>query len=121
MKSSLESFIERAAGKQVLVVGDLMLDEYQWGSAPRLSAEAPVPVVEIQRRTFAVGGAGNAAANVASLGGIALLGAVVGADRAARWLARGGADLTPAGSQILAGGRAAARPPGHDARGLPTP
>ncbi len=46
-------------GKKILVVGDVMLDEYIWGSVRRISPEAPVPVVEVQRRTFVPGGAAN--------------------------------------------------------------
>lgn len=67
-------------GKCVLIVGDVMLDEYIWGEVQRISPEAPVPVVEVRRRTYAPGGAANTAANVASLGGRALLGGVVGRD-----------------------------------------
>lgn len=67
-------------GKCVLIVGDVMLDEYIWGEVRRISPEAPVPVVEVRRRTYAPGGAANTAANVASLGGRALLGGVVGRD-----------------------------------------
>jgi D-beta-D-heptose 7-phosphate kinase/D-beta-D-heptose 1-phosphate adenosyltransferase len=68
------------ARKRVLIVGDVMLDEYIWGEVRRISPEAPVPVVEIQRRTYVPGGAANTAANVVSLGGTALLGSVVGCD-----------------------------------------
>jgi rfaE bifunctional protein kinase chain/domain len=64
----------------VLTVGDVMLDEYVWGEVQRISPEAPVPVVEVQRRTHVPGGAANAAAGVVALGGRALLGGVVGAD-----------------------------------------
>ena len=64
----------------VLVVGDLMLDEYLWGQVNRISPEAPVPVVEVQRRSFTAGGAANTAANVASLGGRAIVAGIVGAD-----------------------------------------
>jgi D-beta-D-heptose 7-phosphate kinase/D-beta-D-heptose 1-phosphate adenosyltransferase len=67
-------------GKRVLVVGDVMLDEFVWGDTYRISPEAPVPVVRVGRRTFVPGGAGNVAANVVSLGGEAVLGGVVGAD-----------------------------------------
>ena len=70
------------AGLPVLLVGDLMLDEFIWGSVSRISPEAPVPVLEVQRRTFAVGGAANTAANVVALGGVAVLAGVVGADAA---------------------------------------
>src|SRR3990167_5571277 len=55
-------------GKKYLVVGDLMLDVYKRGSSVRLSPEAPVPVVKLEGTIFMPGGAGNAAANLASLG-----------------------------------------------------
>jgi D-glycero-beta-D-manno-heptose-7-phosphate kinase len=74
------SLLQIFAEASVLVVGDIMLDEYVWGRVERISPEAPVPVVELRRRTNVVGGAANAAANVASLGGHALLGGVVGRD-----------------------------------------
>ena len=67
-------------GKRILIVGDIMLDEYIWGTVHRISPEAPVPVVEFQQRTYSLGGAANAAANVASLGGHAILGGAVGKD-----------------------------------------
>lgn len=53
---------------RVLVVGDLMLDRYISGSVDRISPEAPVPVVRVEEESWAVGGAGNVAANVAALG-----------------------------------------------------
>ncbi|MGF1452566.1 MAG: bifunctional heptose 7-phosphate kinase/heptose 1-phosphate adenyltransferase [Opitutales bacterium] len=65
---SVSHFGDAAARLRVLVIGDLMLDHYIWGEASRISPEAPVPVVEVQRDTFAAGGAGNAAANLAGLG-----------------------------------------------------
>jgi D-beta-D-heptose 7-phosphate kinase/D-beta-D-heptose 1-phosphate adenosyltransferase len=67
-------------GQSILIVGDVMLDEYIWGEVRRISPEAPVPVVEMQRRTFVLGGAANSAANVVSLGGAAFLGGAVGRD-----------------------------------------
>lgn len=54
--------------QRVLVVGDLMLDRYLWGSANRISPEAPVPVVRVERRTVALGGAANVARNLCALG-----------------------------------------------------
>jgi D-glycero-beta-D-manno-heptose-7-phosphate kinase len=86
-------------GKQILVVGDVMLDEYIWGDVRRISPEAPVPIVAIRRRSSIPGGAANTAVNVASLGGQALLGGVVGADDAARRLCAGLAQqrLSPEG------------------------
>jgi rfaE bifunctional protein kinase chain/domain len=65
---------------RVLVVGDLMLDEYVWGSVERISPEAPVPVLSVTREEFTLGGAGNVAKNLAALGaGVAVAG-VVGRD-----------------------------------------
>jgi D-beta-D-heptose 7-phosphate kinase/D-beta-D-heptose 1-phosphate adenosyltransferase len=69
-------------GKRVLVLGDVMLDEFIWGRVGRISPEAPVPVVEITGQSFHLGGAGNVAANVRSLGGAAVLAGVVGRDSA---------------------------------------
>src|SRR5207302_3247228 len=71
----------------VLFVGDVILDEYLWGDVRRISPEAPVPVVEIRSRTVVPGGAANAAANVVSLAGTAVLGGVVGRDDQAHKLA----------------------------------
>jgi rfaE bifunctional protein kinase chain/domain len=72
---------------KVLVVGDVMLDEFLWGRVARISPEAPVPVVEVTRQSFHVGGAGNVARNVRSLGGAAVLAGVVGRDSAAEKIA----------------------------------
>ena len=69
-------------GRRVLVVGDVMLDEFLWGRVSRISPEAPVPVVEVTRQSFHLGGAGNVAANVRSLGGSAVLVGLVGRDAA---------------------------------------
>jgi len=69
-------------GRRVLVLGDVMLDEFVWGRVSRISPEAPVPVVEVQAKSDHVGGAGNVAVNVRSLGGDAVLAAVVGRDAA---------------------------------------
>jgi D-beta-D-heptose 7-phosphate kinase/D-beta-D-heptose 1-phosphate adenosyltransferase len=66
----------------VLVVGDVMADEYVVGDASRISAEAPVPVLRFTGERAALGGAGNTAANVASLGGAATLIGLIGADTA---------------------------------------
>jgi rfaE bifunctional protein nucleotidyltransferase chain/domain/rfaE bifunctional protein kinase chain/domain len=70
----------RWQGRSVLVVGDALLDGWYSGSPQRLCREAPVPVVDIERVEYACGGAANAAANVAALGGRAILAAVVGGD-----------------------------------------
>jgi rfaE bifunctional protein kinase chain/domain len=71
-------------GRPVLVVGDVMLDEFLWGRVVRISPEAPVPVVEVTRESARLGGAANVSQNVRSLGGEARLVGVVGADAAGR-------------------------------------
>src|SRR5438067_2073004 len=86
MDEGMRTLVRSFAGQRVLVVGDVMLDAYVWGAVRRVSQEAPVPVVEVNRRTHAAGGAANAAVNVASLGGETRLGGVVGADPAAELL-----------------------------------
>ncbi len=83
---STAAVLDALSGKVVIVLGDLMLDRYWWGSVSRLSPEAPVPVVHKQRSSVVPGGAANVAANVASLGGQPLLVGVVGADEAGREL-----------------------------------
>ena len=63
----LEAIVQRLEGKKLLVVGDIMVDEYIWGSVSRISPEAPVPIVEVQMEELRLGGAANVAANVCSL------------------------------------------------------
>lgn len=74
--------------KRVLVVGDVMLDRYWFGEVERISPEAPVPVVRIQRTEERLGGAANVARNVVALGARAGLLTVVGDDEAGRALVR---------------------------------
>ncbi len=69
--------------REVLVVGDVMLDRYLWGNVSRISPEAPVPVVEVERESFRLGGAANVAQNLLSLGTRPRLVGVMGADPAA--------------------------------------
>src|ERR1700688_790877 len=66
--SRLKRLVPRLRGKRVGVVGDLMLDRYLWGTASRLSPEAAVPVVDFVEQSECLGGAGNVAANLATLG-----------------------------------------------------
>jgi rfaE bifunctional protein kinase chain/domain len=68
-------------GKQVIVLGDLMLDEFIWGRVRRISPEAPVPIVEVERQTMVLGGAGNVASNLATLGARPIPLGVVGDDQ----------------------------------------
>jgi D-beta-D-heptose 7-phosphate kinase/D-beta-D-heptose 1-phosphate adenosyltransferase len=75
--------LARAASRPVLVVGDVMLDVFVWGRVARISPEAPVPVVAIERESWHLGGAANVAANLRALGGAPRLVGVVGQDQAA--------------------------------------
>jgi D-beta-D-heptose 7-phosphate kinase/D-beta-D-heptose 1-phosphate adenosyltransferase len=65
---------------KVAVIGDLMLDRYLWGRVSRISPEAPVPVIQVERKTSCLGGAGNVACNLAALGCQVHLVGVIGAD-----------------------------------------
>jgi len=76
------------ASCQVLVVGDAMLDQYWFGDVERISPEAPVPVVQVQRREERLGGAANVARNVASLGARTALLTATGQDEPGRTLVR---------------------------------
>ncbi len=83
----VEHLLEVIPTRNILVVGDVMLDEYLWGNVRGISPEAPVPVVEIRHQTYALGGAGNVAANLSSLGSNVWVAGVVGADTQAAKLA----------------------------------
>lgn len=74
------SLEKRFGERSVLVVGDVMLDEYVWGEAGRISPEAPVPVVDVVSESLRLGGAANVARNIVSLGGRVELLALVGRD-----------------------------------------
>ena len=62
------------------VIGDVMLDTYMWGRVDRISPEAPVPVVALQKKDYRIGGAGNVALNLAALGAKVSILSVTGAD-----------------------------------------
>lgn len=77
-------YLPRLAASRILVVGDIMLDEYVWGTVRRISPEAPVPVVAVSRDSHVLGGAANVAVNVAGLGGRCHLAGLVGNDHAGK-------------------------------------
>ena len=79
----MSSILDNFHNTTVAVIGDVMLDRYWWGSVSRISPEAPVPVVKIERMTLAAGGAANVAANIAAYGANCILVGVVGDDDAA--------------------------------------
>ena len=79
-RREVESFFAKAASVRALVIGDLMLDEYLWGRAERISPEAPVQVVEVTREDLRLGGAGNVVNNLAALGCSVSVCSVIGSD-----------------------------------------
>jgi rfaE bifunctional protein kinase chain/domain len=85
-KKRAEEILNAARACRVVVLGDVMLDEFIWGDVSRISPEAPVPVVNIKRESTRLGGAANVLANVAALGAKADVIGVVGDDAAAEKL-----------------------------------
>ena len=76
----LKQYIDRFAQARVLVIGDIIMDEFVWGDVSRISPEAPVPVVEVKQETKMLGGAANVIHNIAMLGAKPILCGVVGED-----------------------------------------
>ncbi len=101
------SIIPRFAGQRILVIGDLVLDEYLVGRAARLSREAPIPVLDLTDRFRRPGAASNPAANVAALGGEPVLVGVLGSDEPGREL---GLELERAGISTAGVVETASRP-----------
>src|ERR1700741_1490144 len=88
MSARFSDLRDRVAGVGVLVVGDVMLDRYWFGEVARISPEAPVPVVKVDRIEERPGGAANVARNAAALGAQVSLLSVVGRDEAGASLRR---------------------------------
>ena len=116
-KERLLSLIDNFGGRRVLVIGDLIADEFIYGEVHRVSREAPVLILKYDATEIVAGGAGNAANNVAALGGSATLAGLVGADEQGRRLlaglprsvdsrrvVRSKGYRTPIKTRILAGG-----------------
>ena len=82
----VEEILSRAKSKRVLVIGDLMLDEFVWGKVGRISPEAPVPVVEVTGESFYPGGAANVARNLHEFVQCASVVGLIGTDRGGRQL-----------------------------------
>ncbi len=76
--NDLKKIISRFTKARVMVLGDLILDEYIWGDVERISPEAPVPVIWAKRRSYVPGGVANVANNIASLGGRSTVSGIVG-------------------------------------------
>ncbi len=115
-KARLLGLVDAFASRRVLVIGDLIADEFIYGEVARVSREAPVLILKYDATEIGPGGAGNAANNVAALGGRARLAAIVGTEPEARRLmtslarvdrssiARDESYRTPIKTRILAGG-----------------
>src|ERR671929_1771624 len=81
-KTRAAEILRELRDRYVVVLGDVMLDEFVWGDVTRISPEAPVPVVDVRRETVHLGGAANVLANILALGARARVVGVVGNDRA---------------------------------------
>jgi D-glycero-beta-D-manno-heptose-7-phosphate kinase len=77
----IKKIISKFDQARVLVIGDVMLDEFIWGTVSRISPEAPVPVVWVNRESFMPGGASNVANNLATLGAVTSMSGIIGSDR----------------------------------------
>lgn len=78
--SKLKKLVDKFGDQRILVLGDVMLDEYIWGKVSRISPEAPIPVVHVQKESALPGGAANVANNIRALGGKVVLAGIIGAD-----------------------------------------
>ena len=78
----LPALLRKISRLRILVIGDVMLDRYIWGDATRISPEAPVPVIDVDRETWTAGGAGNVALNIAALGARCTVAGYYGSDDA---------------------------------------
>jgi len=87
-REQARAYVGRFAAAKVVVLGDVMLDRYFWGDVERISPEAPVPIVQVTRRSRRLGGAANVAANLRALGVQSEVISVRGSDREGREVAR---------------------------------
>jgi rfaE bifunctional protein kinase chain/domain len=81
MRNKVETILSSFKTKSILVIGDIMLDEYIWGNVYRISPEAPVPIMDVTKEEYKLGGAANVAKNLKTLGAKTVyLAGVVGVD-----------------------------------------
>ncbi len=83
-----QQIVSQFPNRKLIVLGDLMLDEFIWGEVRRISPEAPVPVVEVKRESWHLGGAGNVVSNLIELGAKALPIGVIGDDETGKLMAQ---------------------------------
>ena len=81
-RTRVEQVLNRFPGKAILILGDVMLDEFIWGKVRRISPEAPVPVVEVSDETYRLGGSGNVAANIRAMDAAPISIGIIGQDPA---------------------------------------
>ena len=79
-KSHLKDLFEKFNALTILIIGDVMIDSYYWGKVDRISPEAPVPIVAVEKKESRLGGAANVALNVKAMGATPILCSVIGAD-----------------------------------------
>ena len=79
-KNTITRLFRSFEDKKLLIIGDVMIDAYLWGSVDRVSPEAPVPIVSLNKRENRLGGAANVALNIQNMGGIPVLCSVIGQD-----------------------------------------
>lgn len=79
-KQRAEQIVEQMHNRKIVILGDVMLDEFVWGDVTRISPEAPVPVVDVRRQSVHLGGAANVLANAVALGSQACVIGVIGDD-----------------------------------------
>ncbi len=100
----MKEVFEKFKDINVLVFGDVMLDQYLIGNSERISPEAPVPVVKLQKKKFIPGGAGNVAANIAGLGGKPILSGVIGSEQSGEDLLQALREKNVSGDYIYVSG-----------------
>src|SRR5437867_2886059 len=79
-KDRLIQLIHSILKTKILVIGDLMLDEFIWGKVNRISPEAPVPVVNVTKQSYTLGGAANVVNNIRAMSGNVYVAGVIGTD-----------------------------------------
>lgn len=100
-KQRAGEIIQAMSDRKLVVLGDVMLDEFVWGDVTRISPEAPVPVVDIRRESVHLGGAGNVLANIVALGAAGCVVGVIGNDSAGERIKTTLRDVSPQGDEYL--------------------
>lgn len=81
IKEKFLDYLDSFKDKNVLIVGDVMIDSYMWGNATRISPEAPIPIVSVTNKDYRLGGAANVALNISALSATPYLCSVIGTDQ----------------------------------------